>query len=306
MNDLELLHHFTTQTCKTLSNRPEIGELWQVEVIRIALQYGFLMRAILALSALHLAHLKPDASERYLLKASSQQNIAITIFSPIMSDVTQSNRDAYFAFSSLVFTYGFASSGASEYLALSGDSSAGGTKGWLHLIRGIPSILTPVLSSIKTGRLGLLCVAPYNCFHEPLIDTSRSEDDYRLVALSNLTTMESPDENARVYASIISELRNIFALLSTPNTGFCEHGLTFMWPAMLPQRYIMLLGQRNPEALVILAHWCVLLKRLERCWWIKDQGERLVSTVHDMLDEKWRRWIEWPMQQVGLVLGRYG
>ncbi|KAK0650704.1 Sterol uptake control protein 2 [Lasiodiplodia hormozganensis] len=56
MTDLELLHHFTVTTAYTLSTAPELQTWWRIEVPHIAFSYPFVMRALLSLSGIHVAH----------------------------------------------------------------------------------------------------------------------------------------------------------------------------------------------------------------------------------------------------------
>jgi len=66
--ELELLHNFTTLTYSTLAADPGIRDFWRVTVVQLGLKCDYIMRAVLAISALHLAHHRPDRREYYLAK----------------------------------------------------------------------------------------------------------------------------------------------------------------------------------------------------------------------------------------------
>ena len=154
--ELELLHHFTTETCYTLSDRPESHELWRITVPQVAFQHDFLMRGILAISALHLSCLRPDRQTYWGHVAAKQQDAALSSFRTIMTHMDQSNCDAFLALSSLIVVYGFESPKNSDSLGMFNYKGQDSDE-WLPLIRGVNSIIMSVWPWIKNGRLsGLL------------------------------------------------------------------------------------------------------------------------------------------------------
>lgn len=70
------------------------------------------------------------------------------------------------------------------------------------------------------------------------------------------------------------------------------------WPVQLPEEYIVLLNQRRPEALTILAYYGVVLHSYRKAWAIGDAGASLVKTINAQVGSYWSRWLLWPMQIV--------
>lgn len=104
--DLELLHHFTTSTCRTFSTdatRADRQRLWQVEVPRQAFAHVFLLHQILAIAASHLAHLHPRSRRAYSLRASHHQSLALQGMRAALAHISPANCHALFAASSLLF-----------------------------------------------------------------------------------------------------------------------------------------------------------------------------------------------------------
>jgi hypothetical protein len=64
--ELELLHNFTTKTYTTLTADPSIWDFWRGDVVQQGLTCDYIMRAVLAVSALHLAYHRPDRRDFYL------------------------------------------------------------------------------------------------------------------------------------------------------------------------------------------------------------------------------------------------
>lgn len=58
MTDLFLLHHFTTVTARSLCPwHTDVQQWWTHEVPRVAIRHPFVMRSLLTLAGLHMAHL---------------------------------------------------------------------------------------------------------------------------------------------------------------------------------------------------------------------------------------------------------
>ncbi|KAF4554375.1 L-arabinose-responsive transcription regulator ARA1-like protein [Elsinoe fawcettii] len=70
------------------------------------------------------------------------------------------------------------------------------------------------------------------------------------------------------------------------------------WPAVVSGTYTELLLYRSPEALIILAHWAVLLHDLESEWPIRGSGDRIVTIIEGILGDSWKEWLIWPREMV--------
>ncbi len=63
--------------------------------------------------------------------------------------------------------------------------------------------------------------------------------------------------------------------------------------------FIEMLDQRSPPALVIFAHFVVLLKYLGSCWWMQGWSTHLLQEIWSLLDQEHRVWIRWPIEEIG-------
>ncbi len=291
MEDLELLHHFITETCFTLSDRNSSHELWRINAPQVAFQHDCLMRGILAISALHLSWLRPDKKDYFSHVAVKQQDAALSSFRSIMTSMDESNCDAFFGLSSLIVVYGFAAPKASDSLGLfnySGDDS----DEWLPLIRGVSSILANVWPYVKQGRLsGLL----HDHQQEP------PQTDLPAVLQEQLLHLETLCENASegpeaisAYKQALEALQMCFIRMNNRPPYECEVSIAFLWPVMIPQQYISLMNARKPEALIILAHYCIILHHLDFYWWMRGWAMHIIDNIHRELDDDLRSWIQWP------------
>ena len=105
-----------------------------------------------------------------------------------------------------------------------------------------------------------------------------------------------PDER-RTCALILAELKQIYdSVLQVQSC--CGIASIICFPKQDGGKFATLIKQRKPQALIILAYYCVLLDILDNRWWINGWSTRVLRDVMGSLDEQWRHWIEWPMQSI--------
>lgn len=78
MLDLELIHHWTLSTHDSLTSHPLLRPFWLRNAVKVGFRCAFVMRTILALSAVHLGTLNPERREVLLQHALTHQNLAAT------------------------------------------------------------------------------------------------------------------------------------------------------------------------------------------------------------------------------------
>lgn len=76
MHDLELLHNWTTRTYATVAEVPEIRDLYRDTAVQMGFKADYLLRAIMALSAMHLAHYRPAQRDHYLYLGMRHHQLA--------------------------------------------------------------------------------------------------------------------------------------------------------------------------------------------------------------------------------------
>lgn len=77
INDLKLLRHYTTKTYATLDFADDQQDIWRDAMVQIGFRHPFLLRGVLAISALHLATLQLNLSSDLVVQASSHYNKAL-------------------------------------------------------------------------------------------------------------------------------------------------------------------------------------------------------------------------------------
>ncbi|KAJ2891403.1 hypothetical protein MKZ38_000474 [Zalerion maritima] len=152
--DLELLHNFTTSTYATLSTDVNIQNFYRLNIVRLGLHCDYLMRAILAVSSLHLAHYSTDRKEYYVSQALLYHQLASRQAMNLMSCPNKENGVNLFVFSimTLYFALGSPRKSGGDML-LTGESSF---PDWLFLPRGTRTLSQLLDDDRDNGPLGPL------------------------------------------------------------------------------------------------------------------------------------------------------
>lgn len=66
------------------------------------------------------------------------------------------------------------------------------------------------------------------------------------------------------------------------------------WPVRVPNEYIDALMARRPEALIILAHYAVLLHENRDSWVFCDSGRFIIQSINAFLGPGWEEWMAFP------------
>ena len=90
-------------------------------------------------------------------------------------------------------------------------------------------------------------------------------------------------------------LRHIFSMVSLMEVEISSSTATLSWATLVPRKFCDMVEERCPQALVLIAVYCILLKRLEELWWIRGKAENLLEKVKSELSDELWKWIQWPM-----------
>ena len=153
LSTLELLHHYSTSTYRTLVDGVRNGEAWQYWFPQLAFGHDFLMHSLFGLSALHLADLLPQRRQELFIKASTHESLALPSFRLSLSDLNEQNCHADFAFAAFIIPYTMASFRAS-YTPMADMTGEGDLMPrWFKLMRGTHLLVRKLHTSWKRGLL---------------------------------------------------------------------------------------------------------------------------------------------------------
>jgi hypothetical protein len=75
-------------------------------------------------------------------------------------------------------------------------------------------------------------------------------------------------------------------------------GNIFVWPITATDKFVELLVERRPRALVIFMHYCALFTLIEEFWWCKGSAMLELHRCEMCLSHDWLPWIEWPKTRI--------
>ncbi|KAI9040940.1 Zn(II)2Cys6 transcription factor [Aspergillus affinis] len=153
ISGLELLHHFSTSTAYTFSQHPVIQTFWRLNAPRIGFSAPYALRAILAISALHLAHLRPNQKQFYVNQAEYHHDAAVRQVTPNITHLMQDDSAGCFLFSILTSFIACAKPRKLDDLLL---FRRGEISEWLVLFRGSGTIAKYASEALWSGPMAAI------------------------------------------------------------------------------------------------------------------------------------------------------
>ena len=291
-DDHELFQLYTEYTSFTLSDKPLIQKAWRSDVAREALPYAYLLHGLVSLSAAHLAHINPSERIIYGSKAIMHRNRALRLCIPALRHITKANCQALFAFSSIVAISTFAILGL---LDVGVTSPIDTISTFFTLIKGVSTVVQGGVEWIKAGSLGVLLHDDRTHWRSSLGPLPQ-ELHFPLQRLREWNeTSGATGPQISVCAAAINDLEVVF---SAHSMIAGDRTLVFVWCAIVTNEYIEQVKSRQSMALVVLAHFAVLLHGVRSQWWSADRGRRIVEAVYEELDTYWKPAVQWPVEVV--------
>lgn len=292
IRDMELLHHWCTNTYKTMTDVPDQQLIWQTTATTIGFSYLFLLNQLLAIAALHMAICRPENEEVWHTRATELQSLALKGFNSMEQQIDESNCIVVLFFSALVGTH------------LLGDRSriralASGSEYLDHLVSCV-SLMRSVRSLVLQHHTAFL----FQSSVRPLLITRNPTPPYTGVPAEcrQLTVMIKESDlgpsSIEAYEAAIDRLFWLFDLTEVPSKPHDTPRSVFAWPVQLNDEYMALLNQRRPEALIILAYYGVILHFYRNAWCIGDSGASSIRAINTQLGSYWSQWLQWPMSMI--------
>ncbi|KAK2063546.1 C6 zinc finger protein [Colletotrichum caudatum] len=285
--DLELLHHYCNFTAHTLSENPLLREFWRINVVKLGLECDYVMRSILSLSALHIAHLNPERKDSLLEKSMAHHEMSSRTAVSLMQNVQDENKAPLFIFSVLTIYIVLANS---RYLNEAPLASAEQSPDWIVLFCGTRYLVgepntNPLISPIISRTVAHFQFREAPCHHTRLGDLE-----------ANINASESDDGLLAIYNHAINELYKSYGVFyeSSEPQDIID---VFIWIAMVADDFLPLLRESRQKALVIFLYFCMLLRQLRSQWWLDVWASNLYAKTYELLDEEHRSWIRDPTIQ---------
>jgi hypothetical protein len=297
MKELELMRQWCLHSCKSM-HRPDTldSKIFVGYATDLALNHGFLMDIILAVSATQIA--AETASDQirasYTSLALEYQNSAVAAARDQLLHVNADNCSALFTFTVL----NIPTSVVLAQLPIGGQDTARSPKESIL----ISSEWIMALVTLMTAGEEWLRAGPYREAFDKCDDPSAYDDTmrapmHRLTAILACSKYAGRDyiEQFRMFSHAVELLEENFVRSKT---------MSIAWLAEIGEKFVQHMDLGNQMALLITMHWGVLLHSLSM-WWASFTGKRLVDEISSDLNKKALtpdeiESIQWARVQVGL------
>ncbi|OOF97215.1 hypothetical protein ASPCADRAFT_165820 [Aspergillus carbonarius ITEM 5010] len=324
--DTALLDYYLRYTYQSFTTNEETDKVWRLIVPCLAQQNNFLLHGLLACTSLHRAYMspgRPDQEKAFLLRAYHHQDTALPQFRYAIQHPTEDNCNAILAFAYLLVVYSFAadqpecsesvSSTDSLFLVnhnVGGDVESGSIlRSWLYFLRAGCSMLCDVWEPLQEGPVQALLEAwdidlgdnpdrsCLKCLLSVIPDESVATGGTGNASESNSLWTE---EVTATYRQAAIELSRSFAYVHAQGGFPTTWDILRIWPMEVSLEYMALLQHRHPGALILLAHYCILLKQMEKHWYFEGRAATLIRVIQRQLKSDWHFFIQEPLK---IVLG---
>ncbi|KAK3291516.1 uncharacterized protein B0H64DRAFT_427091 [Chaetomium fimeti] len=340
MIDLELMHNFTTYTCTTLASDPSVRQFMRTTAVQMATDCEYIMRSILAVSALHLSRYRPQKKKTYLQRAMQHHQAATSTALELMTNLKTDECERLHIFSMLTVYYALGC--PVDEVDLAPESPL--IPHWLRLLHGMEPILHMLRPQTYRGIL-----TPLFDFGRrrmtPFLKTTPPRNPTLLVDIQSLIHRACKDTSLLpIYDDMIEQLRRMLGLILTPsgepagtapaypNSQSGQNGLEnsqspsanqspaaevvappawtkleawdiLVWQWTQGKEFLPLLEAATPpqEAVVIFAYCLLALRKLENQWWVEGWADHLMGKTWALLDEEHRHWVVWATEEMGWI-----
>ena len=151
---------------------------------------------------------------------------------------------------------------------------------------------------IQAGELSLL----FKRVDSPIksgISTEARNSFFRLQCYIDNECNESSDPSypseKHIYETAITSLKQLMNSVCVTESNKVT---VLRWPFMIESEYEKLLAERQPIALIILAHYAVNLDTFKGYWWLRGWGRQLILNIKRCIgeEERWAALMSWPLE----------
>lgn len=326
--ELRLMHQWTTETAKTLAiTAPALEEIWRSAVPALAFSGAqYLVDALLAIAALHLRSSQPNSPELMHASHSYMASSLAQYCAELNKGINEENAEALFVTSALI---AFQSSASRIFLCE--NDTADPTRGnsshlpqvtdyivpisYFHSFQGVKAIVANSWRWLRNSRVVIPVINSQpilqldfnhtNSFFGHLLDgmeeelatTTSPSLSASTPSSRSLLENETLAGDGKDEASTRQAYQHAVAVLNWAHK-IPHRGAPLAFPATVSRRFVQLLEERRPRAIVILACFFALLKCLDEIWWLHGVARREVMGIAALFEgeNRWRSKLEWPVR----------
>ncbi|KAL0938482.1 C6 finger domain-containing protein [Colletotrichum truncatum] len=298
-DDLELLHHYMCHTAITLGD----SRVWREHVPRLGFQHNYVLHMVLAISAQHLARLRPSQASRYESLAEQHSTSALPAVTNIIPCLSKDNCQALYHTTVLVCLSTFAKKPTPGHLLVVAENDE---VPWWALLRGVRFVVqTMGIHTIIAGweddgvtfeDTWTQCPPLPTPVHKMVYWEKHFEELADLVATS-------PENDREMYTKLLASLESCFKRTFGTAEEPIPHiqgklEIVMSWLYNMEDEFVERLKQRHVLPIILLAHFNVLVQTLEHFWFMQGWSEHLMTGLFQALDSQYAHWLQWPAEQI--------
>ncbi|KAK1657432.1 hypothetical protein BDP55DRAFT_685790 [Colletotrichum godetiae] len=258
--------------------------------VRHAVNSSYLLDEVLAFTAFHMIHLYPGSADHLQHLATELQNRALSSFTRLTETVPKDDKATAvprFLFSAILGRHVLADTLA--HYRSDFKSFIDRLVECFNLNRGVTSV-TPLARDYLQNTE----ISPFlNIIPEAAKKMGPTGDEFgplrRLLDDSDLS--EASTEACREVIELLQWCFDICHVLDEED--YPQAASTFS--VKVPVGFVDMLRKHRPEALIILAHYGVLLHRCRGFWLFADAGAFIIRAVARHLGSYWQEALAWPL-----------
>ncbi|KAK0390554.1 hypothetical protein NLU13_0058 [Sarocladium strictum] len=283
-----LIHCFNDEDIFILSDKVDDYQSSMRLAFDIAHQYPYLLHELLAFSACHLAAYHPNVS-RYHHLAFDLQTRAVALFNASGQDITPENCVPVLLFSTIIGQHLFADSLRPRDFAGLGSFIQRFTH-CLAVQRGIGIIYQAAAPVLMASPLERYLTAGIEAQLQEPIGNDCAELSAMIYDSPRLT---AADKEACIRATVILQLGfDAMALRPDEPTHLC-----FKWVIGVQPALKVLLQTMQPDAMVLLAYYGLLLHMCRNAWPVGTAGAYVIGMVTEHLGRDYP-WLAYPRRRM--------
>lgn len=276
----------------------EADDILSTKMVQVAFENPYLLHNFLSLAALHINHRERcPANPRtdYLKIAERHHGAALSIFRTTVYDINESNFTPILMSAGTLFPY---SCGLSIAVSDDLDYAFETILSNMLLTRKIRPIVSNFYHAMKNSDLDKLIP---NDVQDKNWDNTKVGVEVHLPKLRKFADVVqhiySPDI-VEAYTQAIDKLELVFEQTSKFSRYSPSSALLRIWIHLISDHYVQLLSDKQPGALIIFAHFAVLLKKGEHFWYMEGMADLVLKIIDIHIPSEWKSWIEWPKEQI--------
>ncbi|KAJ5147032.1 hypothetical protein N7526_000384 [Penicillium atrosanguineum] len=321
----ELMHHYCTVTCNTLTRREDVRHVWRVIIPTEGYANKYVMNGVLAIAAIHRAYLYPSQKDKYTKASAYHLAAGLKEFRELISSpIDRDNWQPVFCFSSMICMHI-----STATIRLNADRLPTPLSTIIEIfasVKGFQAVMKPFLRSLQKTQLAPMVNSVW-IEDEPSIPSSpalvaqsllppdvwtqvsrlrKFVDEYPFPQTQSESQHQDPDDDEapqehsdiRKDYKIAMEFFEVSARQIELAGPHVETGMVFLWAYPLSKRFHDHLISHHPAALVLLAHYCVLLHMVDHFWYMSGIGRQLLEDIETKTHPAFREWLVWPRRWV--------